>query len=270
MLRFQCSGCGKILFVPEENAGTAGVCACGQRIVVPDAPVSRLPEIVAAPRKRSPLAVMALIFGGVGAAFCLAGCILYLAMWFSLAPAEKEIVNGGFEAPAGPKSGEARLILPRVLNYISLPVALAGLVLGIISLAVERRAAFAACGISFGGVALIGLLSLWIGTTSRNWQSDVSDWEGSKEDVAIVQAKTISDACQQFEITTGRRPNNLRELTQPQPDGRAAILELDALIDPWGKEFQYDEDGNRNGGFKPDVWTVSPRGKTIGNWLNQR
>jgi hypothetical protein len=38
------------------------------------------------------------------------------------------------------------------------------------------------------------------------------------------------------------------------------------LADPWGKPYQYDPTGKRNGGNKPDVWSDGPDGKPIGNW----
>jgi general secretion pathway protein G len=93
---------------------------------------------------------------------------------------------------------------------------------------------------------------------------------GAKDDVAKAQTKTISDACQAFFARNKRMPQNLQELVQRQPDGRAALLEVDAIIDPWDQPFQYDPSGPMNDGNKPDVWTVSPEGKRIGNWSKTR
>jgi general secretion pathway protein G len=87
----------------------------------------------------------------------------------------------------------------------------------------------------------------------------------SKEQVAYTQAKTISEACQMFEVKHKQRPGSARDLVQAV-NGKAPILELDAILDPWGKEFVVDPSGPKNGGLRPDVYTTSPEGKVIGNW----
>jgi general secretion pathway protein G len=93
---------------------------------------------------------------------------------------------------------------------------------------------------------------------------------GAKDDVAKAQAKTISEACQAFFANNSRLPQSLQELTTRQPNGKGALLEPDAIMDPWDKLFQYDPSGQMNDGNKPDVWTVSPEGKRIGNWSKLR
>jgi general secretion pathway protein G len=87
----------------------------------------------------------------------------------------------------------------------------------------------------------------------------------SKESVAFTQAKTISEACQMFETKHGQRPTSADQLTTTI-NGKAPILEGDAIVDPWGKKFTVDPSGQRNGGLKPDVYTTSPEGRVIGNW----
>ena len=52
-------------------------------------------------------------------------------------------------------------------------------------------------------------------------------------------------------------------MIQPSAEGgRPAIDDPEAIKDPWGREFQYDAAGSRNGGSRPDIWTVAPNGKT--------
>jgi hypothetical protein len=59
-------------------------------------------------------------------------------------------------------------------------------------------------------------------------------------------------------------------LAQPDADGsRPAINSADALIDPWGRPYNYDPNGPRNNGNKPDIWAVAPDGALIGNWPNR-
>jgi general secretion pathway protein G len=88
----------------------------------------------------------------------------------------------------------------------------------------------------------------------------------SKEKVAKAQAQTITEALVKFNMDRGNYPSSLKELTQKGPNGEKAILEPKAIIDPWGKEFQFNAAGAHHDGNKPDVSTTSPEGKEIGNW----
>ena len=89
------------------------------------------------------------------------------------------------------------------------------------------------------------------------------------EDAQISQAQTkayaIGAAAQRFQVKYGRLPNDLSELSHP-PTGGTPFQSEDDLKDPWGKQFQYDPNGTHNQGLKPDVYTVSPKGETVGNW----
>jgi hypothetical protein len=78
---------------------------------------------------------------------------------------------------------------------------------------------------------------------------------------------TIAKAAQAYQIRHGQLPESLLQLIQP-PDGALPYLDngVDALKDPWGKEYQYNPAGTNNGGLKPDVWTTTANGATIGNW----
>jgi hypothetical protein len=87
-----------------------------------------------------------------------------------------------------------------------------------------------------------------------------------KEKTAEAQANTITEALIVFNMDRGNYPSNLKELTQKGPKGEKAILKPKAILDPWGVEFQFDPQGKHNDCNKPDVWTTSPYGKTIGNW----
>ncbi len=91
--------------------------------------------------------------------------------------------------------------------------------------------------------------------------------ERSKENAALSQVKgTLNTAVQTFYMQESRYPNSLEELCQPTQSGGKALLEPDAILDPWKKPYQYDPSGGHNGGNKPDIWTISPSGKQLGNW----
>jgi hypothetical protein len=38
------------------------------------------------------------------------------------------------------------------------------------------------------------------------------------------------------------------------------------LLNPWGKEYEYDPKGSRNDGKRPDIWATAPDKTEIGNW----
>lgn len=95
--------------------------------------------------------------------------------------------------------------------------------------------------------------------------------EGANEDVAFSKIKNIEKVAMAVQIRSGTPPQSLAEMLQPSADGGLpAIDDPEAIKDPWGREFQYDPSGGQNGGRKPDVWTVTPGGKTIGNWPGAR
>ena len=97
--------------------------------------------------------------------------------------------------------------------------------------------------------------------------------ESAKEDVARAQVQTLTQAAQMYAIAHGGTfAPDLNSLTQPTADGKAASLEVSALIDPWQRPYQYQYPGQHHPGQnKPDVWSTGPDGNTqIGNWAAGR
>jgi general secretion pathway protein G len=89
----------------------------------------------------------------------------------------------------------------------------------------------------------------------------------AKEKVAVSNVKKLDDACGTFYLNNDRWPQSLQELAAAQPNGGKPLATAEELKDPWGRDFQYNAQGPRNGGSKPDIWTVSPEtSKEIGNW----
>jgi general secretion pathway protein G len=92
--------------------------------------------------------------------------------------------------------------------------------------------------------------------------------EDAKADVARTQVKSLEMAADAYRLGNGDYPPNLAVLTQPEPNGKAAKLEPNALIDPWGREYSYAYPGQHHQGTtKPDIWSAGKDGNTmIGNW----
>jgi hypothetical protein len=87
----------------------------------------------------------------------------------------------------------------------------------------------------------------------------------AKANTARVNLKTLTEACDQYNLNNGSNPPSLAALAKPQPDGHGPILQNDLLKDPWGRPWGYDPSGVRNEGFHADIWVERPGGR-IGNW----
>jgi general secretion pathway protein G len=88
-----------------------------------------------------------------------------------------------------------------------------------------------------------------------------------QEDAAYAQVSgPLTQACQAYFVKNGAYPQTLEALLERDQYGVIYLDKVDALNDPWGKRFQYDASGPKNNTLKPDIWTVLPDGKMIGNW----
>jgi hypothetical protein len=133
----------------------------------------------------------------------------------------------------------------------------------------------------------IGTRSFLVGTDYfRDEYSRIARIDGALEEVgdcfpfaeldtlnfqqAIFGITVIWFVLDEFHAQYGKYPSELAELSR-SIDGSPAFLDSSKLIDPWGRPYQYDQNGVRNQGLSPDVWSLGPphnrsRTATIGNW----
>jgi general secretion pathway protein G len=97
--------------------------------------------------------------------------------------------------------------------------------------------------------------------------------EKSKVDAARLQADVIGKAVQAYAIHHSGPPAQLSDLLTKDADGNGPYIERqDALLDPWGRPYQYDPNGANNARVGavvtiPDVFCVPPSGgMPVGNW----
>jgi general secretion pathway protein G len=90
--------------------------------------------------------------------------------------------------------------------------------------------------------------------------------EDAKLDKAKTDTRTIAEACGGYKLRFGDYPTSLSQLVQPPDNGRPFLDSPDNIMDPWGREYQYNPAGPNSGGNKPDVWTITPDNQQIGNW----
>jgi general secretion pathway protein G len=97
--------------------------------------------------------------------------------------------------------------------------------------------------------------------------------EESKISAAQMQAKVVGEAVRVYSLNNGGPPGDLTVLLQKDAEGRGPYLErTDAILDPWGRQFQYDPSGANNARVGavvtiPDVFCIPPGGTMpVGNW----
>ena len=96
---------------------------------------------------------------------------------------------------------------------------------------------------------------------------DVMDCGYSLSDAAAAQIRgPLTQACEAYRHKHGKYPDHLGVLLDPDEHGIVYIDRREGLIDPWRRPYQYDPKGPMNEGRRPDIWTVTPDGKVIGNW----
>src|SRR5262245_41229089 len=82
-----------------------------------------------------------------------------------------------------------------------------------------------------------------------------------KNDQTIADLQFLDTVAQTYRANRGKYPDALHDLND-YIDGSERELR-----DPWGRLYDYDRKGPRNGGKRLDIWTVSPSGEQIGNWM---
>ena len=95
--------------------------------------------------------------------------------------------------------------------------------------------------------------------------------ENAKLDVARLQIKALENGCETYKLNSGGDwPSGLQALLQPVNGKDPSFTDPEKLLDPWKRPYQYNPQGSRNGGVKPDIWCVSPKGQEVGNWPTGR
>jgi general secretion pathway protein G len=90
----------------------------------------------------------------------------------------------------------------------------------------------------------------------------------SEEDTAKIKAKGLDLPVQSYYLKHHQWPSTLQVLTQADElNANSPYVPDDGILDPWGNEYQINTAGPNNKGAKPDIFTTSPSGKTLGNWM---
>jgi general secretion pathway protein G len=91
----------------------------------------------------------------------------------------------------------------------------------------------------------------------------------SKKSAVKIQTRTLTQATENYKLQHDDWPPTLAALLEADDRGGPYLKTQDAIIDPWGKPYQYNPQGPNNGGRQPDIWADTPFGQ-IGNWQSTR
>ena len=84
---------------------------------------------------------------------------------------------------------------------------------------------------------------------------------GTESDDLKIRLQVLDQSVQSYLGSKGKLPANFKALVD------AKLLSPKSILDPWGKEFQYDISGKKTKNKEvPDIWTETPDKKIIGNW----
>jgi general secretion pathway protein G len=94
-------------------------------------------------------------------------------------------------------------------------------------------------------------------------------YESSRVSRAKIDAEGLSSLAEQYKLNNGDYPQSIEQLAMPQGVNQTPLCSIDKTRDPWGKPYQIDPAGTRNGGNKADIFTITPKGLTVGNFPMQ-
>ena len=132
--------------------------------------------------------------------------------------------------------------------------------------------------VSGGGLALAGLIigylqiaalvvmsATGVGASFLLSNMDKT-FESGKEEVARTWVHNTGQTyVEVYFVRAGYYPKNLNDLTSRKPGIEPVVRKSSELVDPWGNPYQYRYPGEQNPDAF-DLWTVTPDGRTIGNW----
>ena len=147
-----------------------------------------------------------------------------------------------------------------IVCYIGLGIAAVGVALGIIlpwEKIVDALAKLASPSRRVAAYSLI-VFGLIIAVSGISFSYGGND----KVDRARGDLQTLTTAVRTYKLKSGTYPQSLDGVLQYITGG-----EPSCLLDPWGRRYDYDPNGPRNGGKYPDIWTVAPNGVLICNWM---
>jgi general secretion pathway protein G len=118
----------------------------------------------------------------------------------------------------------------------------------------QDRAAFTLMEVLLVLVILVVLGSLAVGMFTGTQKKAL-------ERSTQVQVDTYDSACMHYHTEMFSYPPSLQDLrvnTSGSQNWSGPYIDKDVPNDPWGNPYQYDPQGPRHNGEKPDIWSYGP------------
>jgi len=136
----------------------------------------------------------------------------------------------------------------------------------------KSNGTIAGAGIALSGLIIgylqIAALVVFLGVSLILTASNLgSTFEGGREDSARNWVNfTGKQFIELHFLKTRSYPDSLDDLMEsPRSGSTPVVKQASDLEDPWGNPYQYRYPGEENPDSF-DLWTVTPDGRTIGNW----
>ena len=92
----------------------------------------------------------------------------------------------------------------------------------------------------------------------------------SKAARSRLELKNLDKTAQAYQAKNRAWPDSLEDLASRQQDGSEGYLAKSALVDPWGRPYQYDRNNRHPDNDQPLIWSEGPNpgesGSKITNW----
>jgi type II secretory pathway pseudopilin PulG len=92
--------------------------------------------------------------------------------------------------------------------------------------------------------------------------------QSSQVKTAKLKAVNLAKAADNYKLDHNMAPPpSLTVLLQADNFGGPYLTDQNALMDPWGQQYQYDPTGSHHNGMEVDVYTTNPKtGQMVGNF----
>jgi general secretion pathway protein G len=85
-----------------------------------------------------------------------------------------------------------------------------------------------------------------------------------------LELKNLDKTVQAYQAKNRAWPDSLEDVATQQSDGSEGYVAKSALVDPWGRPYQYDRNDRHPENDQPLIWSEGPNpgesGSKIANW----
>jgi len=122
----------------------------------------------------------------------------------------------------------------------------------------SRRQTGNTLGVVLSVIGLLGMVAIVIPVVQVN--TVLRNAEEARNSSARLRINMLAQACESYKLDhRGAWPPNLAVLLEMDALGGPYLKTRDALIDPWGVQYEYQQPGAND--IQPIIWCQSPNGR---------